>query len=38
MTEAIKVIAEAYELPKSPAVAGVFSRAFLPPKGERMLP
>jgi NitT/TauT family transport system substrate-binding protein len=38
MTDAIKVIAEAYELPKSPAVASVFSRAFLPPKAERMLP
>jgi NitT/TauT family transport system substrate-binding protein len=38
MEEAIKVIAAAYELPKSPAVADVFSRAFLPPKAERVLP
>ena len=38
MTEAIKVIAEAYELPKSPAVADVFSRAYLPTKAERTLP
>ncbi len=38
MADAIKVIAEAYELPKTPAVADVFSRAFLPDKAERMLP
>ena len=38
MTEAIKAIAEAYELPKLPAVADVFSRAFLPAKAERTLP
>jgi len=38
MAEAIKAIAEAYELPKSPAVADVFSRAFLPAKAERTLP
>ena len=38
MDEAIKVIAAAYELPKSPKVDDVFSRAFLPPKAERMQP
>jgi NitT/TauT family transport system substrate-binding protein len=38
MTEAIATIAAAYELPKSPAVGDVFSRAFLPPKAERTLP
>ncbi|MEN3378369.1 MAG: NitT/TauT family transport system substrate-binding protein [Hyphomicrobiales bacterium] len=38
MDEAIKVIAAAYELPKSPNVGDVFSRAFLPPKAERALP
>jgi NitT/TauT family transport system substrate-binding protein len=38
MDEAIKVIAAAYELPKSPKAGDVFSRAFLPPKAERALP
>jgi NitT/TauT family transport system substrate-binding protein len=38
MDEAIKVIAAAYELPKSPKVGDVFSRVFLPAKTERMLP
>jgi NitT/TauT family transport system substrate-binding protein len=38
MIDAIATIAAAYELPKSPAVADVFSRAFLPAKAERMLP
>jgi len=38
MEEAIKVIAAAYELPKSPKIDDVFSRAFLPPKAERALP
>jgi NitT/TauT family transport system substrate-binding protein len=38
MDEAIKVIAAAYELPKSPKVDDVFSRAFLPPKADRALP
>jgi NitT/TauT family transport system substrate-binding protein len=38
MDEAIKVIAAAYELQKSPAVGDVFSRAFLPPKADRALP
>ncbi len=38
MDEAIKVIAAAYELPKSPKVDDVFSRVFLPPKADRALP
>jgi NitT/TauT family transport system substrate-binding protein len=38
MADAIATIAAAYELPKSPAVGEVFSRAFLPAKAERMLP
>jgi NitT/TauT family transport system substrate-binding protein len=38
MTDAIATIAAAYELPKSPAVDAVFSRAFLPAKAERTLP
>jgi NitT/TauT family transport system substrate-binding protein len=38
MSEAIATIVGSYELPRTPAVTDVFSRAFLPPKGERMLP
>jgi NitT/TauT family transport system substrate-binding protein len=38
LEEANKTIAAAYELPRTPAVGDVFSRAFLPPKAERMLP
>ena len=38
MEESIKVIQAAYELPKTPKLEDVFSRAFLPPKAERMLP
>jgi NitT/TauT family transport system substrate-binding protein len=38
MTDAIATIAAAYELPKSPKVDEVFSRAFLPPKADRALP
>jgi NitT/TauT family transport system substrate-binding protein len=38
MSEAIATIQTAYELPRSPAPGDVFSRAFLPPKAERMLP
>ena len=38
MDESIKVIQAAYELPKSPSVGSVFSRAFLPPKADRALP
>ena len=37
MTEAITTIAAAYELPKSPKIQDVFSRAFLPPKAERII-
>jgi NitT/TauT family transport system substrate-binding protein len=38
MTDAIATIAAAYELPKSPAIGSVFSRAYLPPKADRVLP
>ena len=38
MSAAIATIAAAYDLPKSPAIADVFSRAYLPPKADRMLP
>jgi NitT/TauT family transport system substrate-binding protein len=38
MSEAIATIVSSYELPRTPAVTDVFSRAFLPPKSERMLP
>ena len=38
MTDAIATIAAAYELPKSPSVESVFSRAFLPAKAERTIP
>ncbi len=37
MTDAIDIIATSFELPRKPAVADVFSRAFLPPKADRML-
>jgi len=37
MVDAIDIIATSFELPRKPAVADVFSRAFLPPKAERML-
>lgn len=35
---AITLISEAFELPKKPAPAQVFDRAFLPPKAERVPP
>ncbi len=35
MTEAIAVMATAYELPRKPAVGDVFNRSFLPPKADR---
>ena len=38
MSDAIATIAAAYELPKSPGVDSVFSRAVLPPKADRALP
>jgi NitT/TauT family transport system substrate-binding protein len=37
MADSIDIIATSFELPRKPAVADVFSRAFLPPKDERML-
>jgi NitT/TauT family transport system substrate-binding protein len=37
MADAIDIIATSFELPRKPAVADVFSRAFLPPKDERLL-
>jgi NitT/TauT family transport system substrate-binding protein len=38
MAGAIATMVEAYELPRSPTVAEVFDRSFLPPKAERTLP
>jgi NitT/TauT family transport system substrate-binding protein len=38
MGASIDAIATAFELPRKPAVADVFSRAFLPPKEERPVP
>ena len=38
MSDAIATIVAAYELPRAPKLADVFSRAFLPPKADRMLP
>jgi NitT/TauT family transport system substrate-binding protein len=38
MSDAIATIQAAYELPKSPSVESVFSRAFLPAKSERTIP
>jgi NitT/TauT family transport system substrate-binding protein len=35
---AIKTVADAYALPRTPALDEVFSRAFLPPKADRALP
>jgi len=37
LAAAIKQVAESYELPRVPAAGEVFNRAFLPPRGERML-
>jgi NitT/TauT family transport system substrate-binding protein len=37
MGEAIDAIVTSFELPRKPAAAEVYSRAFLPPKSERML-
>lgn len=37
MEKAIKLLAETYKLPNTPAVKDVFDRSFLPPKAERML-
>jgi NitT/TauT family transport system substrate-binding protein len=38
MASAIATMAESYELPRTPAVAEVFDRSFLPPKADRVLP
>jgi len=38
LNAAIATIAESYELPRVPAAAQVFDRAYLPPKAERMPP
>jgi NitT/TauT family transport system substrate-binding protein len=35
---AIKTVADAYALPRSPSIDEVFTRAFLPPKADRALP
>jgi NitT/TauT family transport system substrate-binding protein len=37
MSASIDAIAAAFELPRKPAAADVFNRAFLPPKEERMI-
>ncbi len=37
MAGAIKTVADSYKLPRTPSIAEVYSRAFLPSKGERML-
>ena len=36
MAGAAATVAESFELPKVPAPGAIFSRAFLPPKAERM--
>lgn len=38
LAAAITLIADAFELPRKPAPAEVFDRAFLPPKADRMPP
>ncbi len=38
LTASIEVIADAFELPRRPTAGDVFSRAFLPPKADRMPP
>jgi NitT/TauT family transport system substrate-binding protein len=37
MTAAIKTVADAYSLPRTPAISEVFNRSFLPPKADRIL-
>ena len=37
LAHSVGVIVEAYELPRKPAVAGIFNRSFLPPKSERQI-
>jgi NitT/TauT family transport system substrate-binding protein len=38
LAAAIKTVSEAYALPRTPASGDVFTREFLPPKADRMLP
>ena len=38
MAQSVDTIVSAFELPRTPAVTDVFSRSFLPPKGERSVP
>jgi NitT/TauT family transport system substrate-binding protein len=38
MAQSVDTIVAAFELTRTPAVADVFSRSFLPPKSERALP
>jgi NitT/TauT family transport system substrate-binding protein len=38
MTQSVDTIVAAFELPRAPAVTDVFSRSFLPPKAERVMP
>jgi NitT/TauT family transport system substrate-binding protein len=38
LAAAIKTVSEAYALPRTPVLAEVFNRGFLPPKADRMLP
>jgi NitT/TauT family transport system substrate-binding protein len=38
MAQSVDTIVAAFELPRAPAVTDVFSRSFLPPKAERVMP
>jgi NitT/TauT family transport system substrate-binding protein len=38
MAQAVDTIATAFELPRAPTVTDVFSRSFLPPKADRVMP
>ena len=38
MAQSVDTIVAAFELPRAPAVTDVFSRSFLPPKAERIMP
>jgi len=38
MAGAAATIAESFDLPRAPKTVDVFSRAFLPPKADRMMP
>jgi NitT/TauT family transport system substrate-binding protein len=37
MAETIKLNVDTFSLPNAPAAADIFSRAFLPPKSDRMI-